>query len=182
VLSITLARPPPTAEEVQYKKGARGDNRAAERGQGVPGAGRKGWRFFADDEDLFGLEAVLQVGCVCGVEGWGGQLGGGGRLEGGARSGGVGGVVAYHYRSPLRAAGRWWPTTELRLCAPQALLFVERGSVVVAPKPWQQGAAPALVARAGQLPAEVRRYVEQLGAASGSAPGEGEGQLACTTG
>ncbi len=87
MLSVTLARPPPTAEELQYKRGVRGDNRAADRGAGVAGAGRRGWRFFEDDEDRFGLEELLQVGLGVGAgargRAWGARalaalLGGGG--------------------------------------------------------------------------------------------------------
>ncbi|KDD72615.1 hypothetical protein H632_c3121p1, partial [Helicosporidium sp. ATCC 50920] len=61
ILMITLVRPPPSEEEVTWKKGQRQDNRAAPRtdigGPDPP----KGWRFFKDDEDEFGLEAVLQA-------------------------------------------------------------------------------------------------------------------------
>lgn len=56
---VTLARPPPSEDEVLWKRGRRQDNRAAERGGG-PG-GRRGYRFFADDEDAFDLEEILQV-------------------------------------------------------------------------------------------------------------------------
>lgn len=46
--------------------GKRQDNRAAARPRSMH---QKGWRFFADDEDLYGLEDILQVG------GWaGGQV------------------------------------------------------------------------------------------------------------
>jgi hypothetical protein len=62
VLSITLVRPGPTPEEAQYKRGVRADNASAERPPGMHGSGHKGWRFFADDEDHFGLEELLQVG------------------------------------------------------------------------------------------------------------------------
>lgn len=60
LLVVMLARPPPTEEEVQWKKGRRQDNRAALR----PGSmTQRGFRFFADDEDEFGLEEVLQALC-----------------------------------------------------------------------------------------------------------------------
>jgi len=60
LLTVTLARPPPTDEEVTWKKGKRQDNRVALR----PGSMRdRGFRFFADDEDSFGLEEVLQAMC-----------------------------------------------------------------------------------------------------------------------
>ncbi|KAL4457675.1 hypothetical protein ABPG75_012540 [Micractinium tetrahymenae] len=60
LLVATLARPDLTEEEVTYKKGKRQDNRAADR----PGAVYdKGWRFFADDEDLYRLEDTLQALC-----------------------------------------------------------------------------------------------------------------------
>ena len=60
LLTVALARPEPTEEEVTWKKGRRQDNTAAAR----PGSlQRRGWRFFADDEDEFELEAVLQALC-----------------------------------------------------------------------------------------------------------------------
>ncbi|KAL4442949.1 hypothetical protein ABPG77_008440 [Micractinium sp. CCAP 211/92] len=60
LLVVTMARPDPTEEEVTYKKGKRQDNRAASR----PGSlVDKGWRFFADDEDMYGLEDTLQALC-----------------------------------------------------------------------------------------------------------------------
>ena len=90
---LVLVRPPPTHEEVTWKKGVRQNNRVAERtdsekararrrmrGGGARSAARtkrrtadanrpaplgacQGWRFFADDEDEFGLEDVLQALC-----------------------------------------------------------------------------------------------------------------------
>jgi hypothetical protein len=60
VLTVRLARPEPTDEEVAYKRGRRQDNTQAAR----PGSlTLKGFRFFADDEDAHGLEAVLQALC-----------------------------------------------------------------------------------------------------------------------
>jgi hypothetical protein len=60
MLTVVLARPPPTEEEVAYKRGRRQDNRAAQR----PGSMQlKGFRFFADDEDEYGLEDVLCALC-----------------------------------------------------------------------------------------------------------------------
>jgi hypothetical protein len=59
-LSLMLAKPPLTEDEVRYRKGVRLDNRAAEH-PGWPG--RKGMRFFEEDEDAFGLEDVLQALC-----------------------------------------------------------------------------------------------------------------------
>lgn len=45
---------------MKWKKGIRQDNRVKpRRGEML----RKGWRFFADDEDEFGLEDVLQALC-----------------------------------------------------------------------------------------------------------------------
>jgi hypothetical protein len=44
----------------------------------------------------------------------------------------------------------------------QALLFVEQGQVMLAPKPWQRGAEHAQVRRAEQLPAGVAGLVKQL--------------------
>ncbi|KAI3436650.1 hypothetical protein D9Q98_006066 [Chlorella vulgaris] len=61
LLMMTLARPDPTEEEVQWKKGKRQDNRTVTR----PNAGyKKGVRFFSDDEDSFELEDILQAMCV----------------------------------------------------------------------------------------------------------------------
>eukprot|EP00887_Chlorella_sp_A99_P002814 scaffold6.g2814.t1 len=60
VLMITLVKPPLSEEEVTWKKGRRQDNRAAERRGSLH---RKGWRFFADDEDDFDLEDLLQALC-----------------------------------------------------------------------------------------------------------------------
>lgn len=58
VLMVSLVRPPLTEEEVVWRKGRRQDNRAKER----PGALHlQGYRFFADDEDMFELEDILQV-------------------------------------------------------------------------------------------------------------------------
>lgn len=60
LLTITLARPPLTQDEITWKKGQRQDNRAASR----PGSMHKrGFRFFADDEDEFDLEDILQALC-----------------------------------------------------------------------------------------------------------------------
>lgn len=61
LLVLTLVRPPPTEEEVQFKKGRRQDNRAASRYGSL--VADQGYRFFADDEDEFGLEDVLQALC-----------------------------------------------------------------------------------------------------------------------
>lgn len=59
-LTVTLARPEPTEEEIQWKKGERQDNRATKR----PGSlNDKGFRFFVDDEDLYDLEEILQALC-----------------------------------------------------------------------------------------------------------------------
>lgn len=60
LLTVTLVRPPPTEEEVTWKKGRRQDNREAMR----PGSmTERGFRFFADDEDEHGLEEILQALC-----------------------------------------------------------------------------------------------------------------------
>ncbi|KAK9831834.1 hypothetical protein WJX81_000048 [Elliptochloris bilobata] len=60
LLLVSLAKPVLTETEVTWKKGKRQDNRAAQR----PGGGmRTGVRFFADDEDDFGLEDLLQALC-----------------------------------------------------------------------------------------------------------------------
>ena len=63
VLTVTLARPGPTEEEVTWKRGRRQDNTAAARPGGGAGEQRRGYRFFADDEDAFELEEVLQALC-----------------------------------------------------------------------------------------------------------------------
>ncbi|PSC71468.1 heat shock [Micractinium conductrix] len=60
LLVLTLARPPPTEEEVTWKKGKRQDNRVAQRPESMH---RKGFRFFADDEDTYSLEDILQAVC-----------------------------------------------------------------------------------------------------------------------
>jgi len=55
---LTLALPEPDKEDVTYRQGQRRDHRTAERpGEG----GLKGMRFFADDEDEFGLEDILEA-------------------------------------------------------------------------------------------------------------------------
>ena len=60
VLTVTLARPEPTEEEIQWKKGERQDNIAAKRAGTL---NDKGYRFFADDEDMYNLEEILQAVC-----------------------------------------------------------------------------------------------------------------------
>mmetsp|Transcript_9128 Transcript_9128/g.15666 ORF Transcript_9128/g.15666 Transcript_9128/m.15666 type:complete len:532 (+) Transcript_9128:380-1975(+) len=60
VLMITLVKPDLTDDEVMWKKGKRDDNRNQRRSDG---ANRKGVRFFADDEDTFSLEDILQALC-----------------------------------------------------------------------------------------------------------------------
>lgn len=60
LLTVTLARPPLTEDEITWKKGQRQDNRAAKR----PGSMHdRGFRFFVDDEDEFDLEEVLEGLC-----------------------------------------------------------------------------------------------------------------------
>lgn len=64
VLMLTLVKPALSAEEVTWKRGLRQDNRSATRRDGAGALDqRRGYRFFADDEDEFGLEAVLQALC-----------------------------------------------------------------------------------------------------------------------
>lgn len=58
MLMVTLARPDPTEEEIRWKKGKRQDNRHSGDMEN-----KKYYRFFADDEDEYGLEAVLQALC-----------------------------------------------------------------------------------------------------------------------
>ncbi|KAF6254987.1 hypothetical protein COO60DRAFT_1641921 [Scenedesmus sp. NREL 46B-D3] len=60
LLSVTLAVPEPTGEEVQYKKGVRQNNAAATRNSSN-GNGKLGYAFFADDEDEFGLASLLHA-------------------------------------------------------------------------------------------------------------------------
>lgn len=57
-LTITLVLPEVTENEVTWKKGVRQDNRVKERSDG---SGKKGVRFFLEDEDEFGLEDVAQA-------------------------------------------------------------------------------------------------------------------------
>ena len=58
----------PTAHHITHPpSGIRQDHRTASR----PGGG-KGWRFFVEDEDEFGLEGLLQV---CAFRGWGPSYG-----------------------------------------------------------------------------------------------------------
>eukprot|EP00879_Flechtneria_rotunda_P012256 GHRR01012801.1.p1 GENE.GHRR01012801.1~~GHRR01012801.1.p1 ORF type:complete len:589 (+),score=229.63 GHRR01012801.1:1517-3283(+) len=59
-LTVTLALPDMTQEEVQYKKGVRQNNAAATRGCSN-GHGKNGCAFFLEDEDEFGLQCVLQA-------------------------------------------------------------------------------------------------------------------------
>ncbi|KAG2428862.1 hypothetical protein HYH02_014273 [Chlamydomonas schloesseri] len=63
LLVVTLARPPPTPEELLYKKGVRQDNRQAPGpGGGLGGCGgRRGERFFVEDCDPLGLSPLLQA-------------------------------------------------------------------------------------------------------------------------
>ena len=60
MLSIFLARPNPTEDEVKWKKGVRQDNRQAKRFGSMK---EKGFRFFTDDEDIYDLEDLLQAVC-----------------------------------------------------------------------------------------------------------------------
>jgi len=58
-LTVVLAKPPLTMDEIQYRKGKRNDNRSA--GQQTRPADAIGDRFFGDDADDFNLEAVVQA-------------------------------------------------------------------------------------------------------------------------
>eukprot|EP00775_Hariotina_reticulata_P011937 gene11937-12080_t len=60
LLGVTLALPEPTAEDVMYKKGIRQNNAAAVRSC-LHGSGKTGAAFFIEDEDEFGLQALLQA-------------------------------------------------------------------------------------------------------------------------
>jgi len=62
LLSVTLVRPPLTEDEIQWKKGVRQDNRQGKRRGGPHGL--RGYRFFVDDEDEYGLEDYLQALCL----------------------------------------------------------------------------------------------------------------------
>jgi hypothetical protein len=66
-LTVVLAKPPLTPDEVQYRQGKRNDNRAA--GRLSRPADAVGERFFVADADDFGLEAVVQAlsFAVCGT-------------------------------------------------------------------------------------------------------------------
>ncbi|KAL3140047.1 hypothetical protein ABBQ38_004327 [Trebouxia sp. C0009 RCD-2024] len=57
-LMISLARPAPTLEEITWKQGQRQNNTTQQRADSNR---LKGYRFFADDEDQFGLENILQA-------------------------------------------------------------------------------------------------------------------------
>lgn len=60
MLTINLARPPPTENEIKWKKGVRQSNLTKEhRGH----HGRRGVRFFDEDADLFELEDMLIALC-----------------------------------------------------------------------------------------------------------------------
>ena len=60
LLTVLLAKPPLTEDEVRWHKGVRRDNlNTPSRGHGSP----PGHRFFADDADPFGLESLLAAAC-----------------------------------------------------------------------------------------------------------------------
>lgn len=56
MLSVTLQLREPTEEETTWKRGVRADHRSASRPDG-----RKGRRFFLEDEDEYGLEDLVQA-------------------------------------------------------------------------------------------------------------------------
>ena len=60
LLTLNLVRPPLTEDEKKWKKGVRQDNRQASRQGSMH---KKGFRFFAEDEDMYGLEDILQALC-----------------------------------------------------------------------------------------------------------------------
>lgn len=60
MLTVTLAKPPLSEDEIKWKKGKRQDNKEAKRPEKMQ---LKGYRFFQDDEDLYGLEDMLQAYC-----------------------------------------------------------------------------------------------------------------------
>ncbi|GAX76439.1 hypothetical protein CEUSTIGMA_g3884.t1 [Chlamydomonas eustigma] len=57
ILTLYLTLPDCTEEETMYKKGVRQNHRTAVR----LNSGEKGWSFFVEDEDEFGLEDMLQA-------------------------------------------------------------------------------------------------------------------------
>jgi hypothetical protein len=61
ILCVTLVRPGVTEDEIKWKKGVRQDNRQGKRPEGM---NKKGYRFFIDDEDEYGLEDYLQAICL----------------------------------------------------------------------------------------------------------------------
>lgn len=60
LLQIVLPKPGPSDADREHRRGVRQDHRAKVRaGSVLSGRGRKGLRFFEDDEDRFGLEDPL---------------------------------------------------------------------------------------------------------------------------
>ncbi len=59
-LSVSFVRPPLTAAELKWKRGIRQDNKT----QQLPHRHSRGVHFFADDEDEFRLEDILQAACL----------------------------------------------------------------------------------------------------------------------
>lgn len=57
ILSVSFTRPSPTPSEIEWKKGVRQDNKV----QKLPDRNLPGMRFFRDDNDEFGLEALLEA-------------------------------------------------------------------------------------------------------------------------
>lgn len=60
VIAVSLIRPDPTESEIRWKRGVRQDNKT----QKLPSRQSSGVRFFADDEDAFELEDLLQAACL----------------------------------------------------------------------------------------------------------------------
>jgi hypothetical protein len=99
-LTIVLTRPPPTADEVAWKRGVRQDNRTVARPgcTDAPGAPR-GAHFFGCDDDWFGLDAPLAGGVLA--------VGGVGTLRGHPVDGRGGRAVRCVEDLPPGAVGVW---------------------------------------------------------------------------
>ena len=193
-LTHALTPPPPHTHTPSRQAGVREDNRVASR----PG-GRylKGYRFFQDDEDMYQLEDILQVGGryrarrgPCAGQGtvwqgvgasriapvrwrhWAGQgwlPGSGGSMQCAADSWRPGAGGGRCPRAP--------PPTHTRTGqhpCPQAVCFLEAGRTFVPAKPWQRDDESKWVCDPRLLTAEVQQFVQRFG----SQAGEGGGAVA----
>ena len=114
--------------------GRRMDNRAADR-HGHPG--KKGYRFFQEDEDDFNLEVSAQhmcYECICAV------------LALHSIAGGL-----------MRNKGQTWAQDIL-----MAMCYEDSGSSWVPAKPWDHGTPSKRVADATTLPRAARKHLERL--------------------